>query len=137
MGWIIINVLIPVFAPLIALLPFYLFVHALPEKSRKLLRWTTPVKDGQMAWVSVAFNAVAAYDLYNAATPPSWKDGVLLGLIFLCVANVLIAALGGVFPVEDEVVAGESPWAHFPAMTASAVLTLLSAVLLAGVHFLA
>jgi hypothetical protein len=137
MGWFIVNVLLPIFAPLGALLPFRLFVHALPDRSRRLLHWTTPIKDGQVAWIGLAFNAAGGYEMFNAADGTSWKGAVLLGLAFLGAANILIAALGGVFPVEDELPAGKSPWRHYPAMSASVLLTFLSAIVFSGVHFLA
>jgi hypothetical protein len=135
MGWFIVNVLIPVFAPLAALLPFRLFLHALPEHAHRFLRWPMLIKDGQTAWVALAFNAAAGYDVFSSSA--SWKGAVLLGVVFLGAANILIAALGGVFPVDDDVSPGESPWRHYPAMSASAVLTFLSAIVFTGVHFLA
>ena len=136
-GWIIINVLLPIFAPL-AVLPFFrLFEHALPERARRVLRWTTPLKDGQLAWVALAFNAATAYELFNSEASKTVIGGGLLGLAGVGIANVLIAALGGVFPVEGEPPVGKSPWRHYPAIKVSVGLTAASAIAFIAVHFLA
>lgn len=135
MGWTIVNVLVPIFAPLLVLLFFRLF--PLPASTRRYLRWTTPIKDGQVAWVALAFNAASAYDLMSAKEEVVGRGWVLGGLIVLTVANVLIAGLGGVFPVDSEPPEGTSPWRHYRAMSVSAWLTLLSAFMFIGVHFLA
>ena len=137
MGWIIINVLLPIFAPLAVLPLFRIFKHALPEKAQRLLQWTTPIKDGQLAWIALAFNGGTGYELFASKEGATLVGGGLLGLAGLAIANVVVAGLGGVFPVEEDPPPGQSPWRHYLPMSVSAASTLLSAIAFIAVHFLA
>ena len=137
MGWLIINVFLPVFAPLLVLPLFRIFKHALPEKAQRLLHWTTPIKDGQLAWIALAFNGDTGYELFASHESATVVGGGLLGLAGLAIADVLLASLGGVFPVEEKPPTGTSPWRHYVPMTVSAVFTALSAIGFVVVHFLA
>lgn len=135
MGWFIVNILLPMFAPLLGLLLFLPF--PLPEKNAALVTWTSPIKDGQLAWAGLAFSAAAIYELENGALASSpiakWILGALVALVLV---NGMVAALGGVFPTEGKPPADKSPWRFYKAMTASAVLTVLAGGALTAVHFL-
>lgn len=132
MGWIAVNILIPLLAPIIFLLPFKLF--PLPPENAKLLKWTTPIKDGQLAWAGLAFSAAAIYDLESVNSTDSWTKWMLGGIITLLVANGLVAALGGVFPKDHEP-EEPSPFSFYPAMSGAAILSALAGIAFAVVHF--
>jgi hypothetical protein len=137
MGWIFVNIMLPIFAPLAVLPLFQIFKYALPEKAQRLLHWTTPIKDGQLAWIALAFNGGTGYELFASHESSTVVGGGLLGLAGLAIADVVLASLGGVFPVEARPPAGTSPWRHYVPMSVSAVFTLLSAIAFVAVHFLA
>lgn len=135
MGWFIVNILLPMIAPLLGLLLFIPF--PLPEKNAELVTWTSPIKDGQLAWAGLAFSAAAIYELENSSVASSalakWILGALVVLVFV---NGMVAALGGVFPTEGKPPAEKSPWRFYKAMTASTALTVLAGGAFTVVHFL-
>lgn len=135
MGWFIVNILLPTCAPLLGLLLFLPF--PLPEKNAQLVTWTSPIKDGQLAWAGLAFSAAAIYELENSAMVASVMAKWILGaLVLLVFVNGMVAALGGVFPTEGKPPAEKSPWRFYKAMTASAILTVLAGGAFTVVHFI-
>ena len=142
MGWIAINILLPAVAPLI-MMTFYLpFRSRLPEQSKKLVRYITALKDGQLCWAGIAYCAAGLYEMHEARGRPAAHglgsyDGVVeTGFILLLVANGAIAAGGAVFPVEPPCPPWQEPWKYYAALSWSMGLASVAGLVFALVHFI-
>lgn len=61
MGWFLINVVLPLLAPLLVLL--LLKPLPVPHETAKKLSLLIPVKDGQLCWIAISLAASALYDM--------------------------------------------------------------------------
>ena len=60
MGWFIVSILIPLIAPIIGMLVLQRLPLPVNNSEKHLL---VPIKDGQLCWASVAFCALAMYEI--------------------------------------------------------------------------
>jgi len=140
MGWLAINILLPVFAPLALLFVAGKICTPIePFSSRmKLLR---TVSDGQLGWVAVVFSASASYELFvqmQTNTPPIWAGLTLSTNIFVLVISGLTAVLGALFPVNDptEKVDSIFAWAlHYRTLCISILDISAAGAMFCKVHF--
>lgn len=139
MGWFLINILLPAWAPVLLVAGYLPFRKKLPPENRALVRFITPIKDGQLSWAGLAYCAAALYEMYEAkdsgaGLPEPW-DGVLqVFFIITLVLNSMIAAGGAVFPVELPRKPTETIFSFYPAMLWSWALSGMSAAAFAVVH---
>lgn len=141
MGWIFVNILLPIIVPMFFMLGSKL-VDLSPEAEARaqLLR---AVQDGQLGWVSMGFSASCSYDLINYMTDgkphtagwPPTVLGVSFGLLALA---GFLAALGTLYPV-DVTVAAPTSWRarlrHYRMFVGTSLSTALSATLYIVVHY--
>lgn len=138
MGWLIVTILVPLLAPNIAL--YFLSLVPLEEGVAEKIRWTAPLKDGQLCWLAIGFSSAALYEMGVAG---EGKLGLINGFggyfqggfILLLFASGLLASAGAAFPKPPPATLGTSPFRHYTAMSVSFVLTGLSATAYAVVHF--
>src|SRR5471030_1299470 len=134
MGWFFITILLPLVAPLLALLVFKLFPQVSP------MPLIAPFKDGQLCWGALGFSASALYEIFSSgnkglaitAASTGWLAGML---IVTLVFSAIIAAQGSVFPKAITPPPGISTARHFNCFFASVALTVLAAILYAVVHY--
>jgi hypothetical protein len=91
MGWLLINICLPVVAPLGMFLVFPCI--PLPRISRKRLNPIMAVKDGQLSWVAIGFCASGLHEASGLAGN-EWLSGALM-LVLVC--SSLLACGGALF----------------------------------------
>ena len=134
MGWFFITILLPLVAPLLALLVFKLFPQVSP------MPLIAPFKDGQLCWGALGFCASGLYEIFSpgskglviAAASTSWLAGML---IMTLVASAMIAAGGAVFPKSATAPPGVSMARHFSCFFVSVVVTVFAAISYLAVHY--
>ncbi|MEI8401053.1 MAG: hypothetical protein WCG12_09645 [Alcaligenaceae bacterium] len=62
-GWLVVNILLPFFLPLLGILPFKI----LPLPPGVEVRFIALVKDGQLCWAAIAMGASALFEYLNAS----------------------------------------------------------------------
>lgn len=137
MGWFIVSILVPLVAPILGMLVLRCLPLPVKENEKHLL---VPIKDGQLCWGSVAFCALAMYEIVVPGTEGplasgntvNWLNG---GFILLLAASAFIAAGGAVFPTEIKPITKNNWHKHYRALVASLVLTCLSAATYCVVHY--
>jgi hypothetical protein len=96
-GWITINILIPIFLPLLGVLPFKMM--PLPEGVE--VRFISLVKDGQWCWTAICIGASSLYELWVANSQNLVVSGSAEVLIFfnafLIALSICLASGGAVF----------------------------------------
>lgn len=138
MGWFLVTIIVPLIAPLIVFA--LLRPLPLPEAVRSALRWATPVKDGQLCWVAIAFCASALYEYAVFANGRGMSVDTYLQFangfaIAILVASSIVAAGGSLFRTPKDKPVG-IPWIkHYSCFCASLVLALASSVFYAIIHF--
>jgi hypothetical protein len=121
--------------------PFVFFSsEMLPAKTAALLKFVTPIKDGQLCWAAMGFCASALYEMAEpgAGGKPldrAYAGYAQAGLIVLILAASVIAAAGAVFPTKAGVPPGCAWYKHYKALAMSLVLAGLSASAYTVVHF--
>lgn len=143
MGWILVNIVLPISVPLLYMLGAKL-VDLSPEvKARtRLLR---VVQDGQLGWVTMGFAASSTYDVVNLMTDSKPHAAGFLAVLLTAAVGLLavagfLAALGSLYPVAMAAPATMSlkAWAtRYRLFVVTAVCTALSGALFIVVHFLA
>ncbi|WP_141213269.1 hypothetical protein [Janthinobacterium sp. PC23-8] len=137
MGWFVASILIPLIAPVLGMLVLQRLPLPVSESEKHLL---APVKDGQLCWGSLAFCALAMYEIAVPGTEGPlvsgntvhWLNG---GFVFLLAASAVIAAGGAVFPTKIKAVRWNSWHKHYQALATSLVLTLLSGAAYSVLHY--
>ena len=137
MGWFVVSIVIPLIAPILGMWILQRLPLPVAGSEKHLL---VPVKDGQLCWGSVAFCALAMYEIVvPGAEGPlvsgdtmHWLNG---GFILLLAASSVIAAGGAVFPTKIRTVSRNNWFQHYQALAASLALTFLSASAYTVVHF--
>src|SRR5471032_3363937 len=132
MGWFFITILLPLVAPLLALLVFKLFPQVGP------MPLIAPFKDGQLCWGALGFSASGLYEIFSSGIK-GWaltaSTGWLAGmLILILVISAMIAAGGAAFPKPAVPLPGIGTAQHFACFFASVAITLLAGILYAVVH---
>lgn len=140
MGWILVNIVLPISLPLVYMLAAKL-VDLAPEV-RVRTRLLRAVQDGQLGWVTMGFSASCAYDIVHytndgKAHGLAWLPAALaLSLALLTLAG-FFAALGTLFPVDVALPPPRSSGAWFRRyrlFVTTAACTLVSASIFATVH---
>ena len=93
-GWFTINILIPIFLPLLGVLPFKMM--SLPEGVE--VRFISLVKDGQWCWTAICIGTSSLYELWIANSRGfvlSEFSGVLFYGVLLLIFTSIGAASGG------------------------------------------
>ncbi len=138
MGWILISVVLPLTAPLIALL--FLRPLALPEPLRPSLSLMVPLKDGQLCWGAISFCASSLYELgvrnwERTGITISGHGYLIACLIVLLVVSSLLAAGGAIFPTSNTRPPGVRWHAHYKCFLVSLALTFCAALAYILVHY--
>jgi hypothetical protein len=144
MEWTIVNIVVPIFAPIIGILALKLLF--LPPAVVPLTDPMLLVKDGQLGWVSVAI-CCAALGEYNEtndalftahdAIPGGWHTlswTIVLSLIF----SALTAVWGAVFntPILAPPAAKPHMWfGHYKTFVSSVLWTTAAAASFIVLHF--
>jgi len=134
MGWFFITILLPLVAPLLALLVFKLFPQVGP------VPLIAPFKDGQLCWGALGFSASGLYEIFSpggnglASTNAStgWLAGMLIAAL---VISAMIAAGGSVFPKSTTAPPGVATAKHFACFFVSVVVTVSAAISYLAVHY--
>jgi hypothetical protein len=139
MGWFLVNVMAPMFLPMIGILPLRLLPIGAPQTS---LRVMATVKDGQLCWAAIAMGASMIFELWQALEShkplPSWTGTALASVILAMLISVVLAAGGSVFntTVLTAPAGGMKPWlAHYRVFGGSAIMTGVTVVAYTALHF--
>ena len=135
MGWFMTTILVPIFAPNLVLWMWASWTH-ISQEDAKRLRQITPIKDGQLCWIAIAFCASALYELFEPtrSLEPGLKSILLAGLVVVLGASSVVAGGGAAFPAPER--PNGVPWHHhYKALKGSLILTVLSAISYSLVHF--
>ncbi|UTY58627.1 hypothetical protein [Massilia sp. erpn] len=138
MGWFLINIALPIGAPLLTLL--FLKALPLPRSAKPALNLMTPLKDGQLCWASLVFCASALYEIavqgrYASPTLRFWFDYISAGLVILIVGSSILAGGGAIFSTKLRRSVDVSWARHFSGFLFSILLTTCAAALFTVVHF--
>lgn len=128
LGWIIVTIAVPSIAPVVFQL---LLVHNLPSAITASLSpdqrwWASPVKDGQLHWVTVALSTTALHDLSPRVAAAGWLQGLLIAMVTI---GAFLAALGALFPVQI----GDQRW-RYRALVPSLLGLIVSGWIFAKIH---
>jgi hypothetical protein len=112
----------------------------MPESARASLKWITPVKDGQLCWVAMAFCASALYEYGAMGGELGQSRSAMLqisnGLANVCLVMSSIVATGGALYSTPIAKQGNVSWVrHYSCFCVSLVFALASASLYAIIHF--
>lgn len=129
MGWLLINICLPIGAPLgmYLLLPFL----PLPRLLRRRLNPLMAVKDGQLCWVAIGFCASGLHE----ATVGGADEWLIGGLVLILVLSSLLACGGALFQTAVRDVRSGAWLGHYRCLVGSALLTLLAAGLFSVAHY--
>ena len=129
MGWLLINICLPVAAPLGMYLVFLCI--PLPRLPRKRLNPLLAVKDGQLCWIAIGFCASGLHEA-TRNTDVEWLIGTLTLILVL---SSLLACGGALFQTTVRDVSGADWLSHYRCFFGSALLTMFAAALFAIAHF--
>ena len=137
LGWLVINILLPFFLPLLGLLPFKI----LPLPLGVEVRFIALVKDGQLCWAAIAMGASALFEYFNASRENlatfSYNGSLLFVLSLAMFLAVGLAAGGAIFNTEYL----RSPYSfknwirHYKTLTCSFIVSVLTAIFSSVLHF--
>lgn len=100
LGWCSINILIPIFLPLLGVLPFIML--PLPEGTE--VRLIGLVKDGQWCWTAVCIGTASLYELWDANSrnlaQPKYAETFIFCIAALMVIAISFASGGAVFKTQ-------------------------------------
>ncbi|MBR1066494.1 hypothetical protein [Bradyrhizobium liaoningense] len=145
MEWIAVNILIPIFSPVIVMFAFSLLP---PPPGRSKPDLMELLKDGQLGWVALAISCAATgeyneksdYFLKQGRAPEGWHLMVWLILLPL-VFSTLTAVWGAVFSTTLRRTpttggpAAPSFFDHYKTFLNSAVWTLAASIVAMVLHF--
>lgn len=135
MGWFVINILLPLVAPVLVLA--ILKALPIPIENRLSLNLLVPVKDGQLCWAAIALSASALYEIgsgravINVATV-GYVHGAA---VFLIAASSIVAAGGAIFPTPLQRPPGVPPIRHYSTFAFSFFLVLWASMVRLVVQF--
>ena len=135
LGWLVINILLPFFLPLLGLLSFKI----LPLPAAIEVRFIALIKDGQWCWTAIALSVSTVFEYLNTQRLSSStfsRDSLfLLGLTtFLSVG---LAAGGAVFntPYLAKPYSLKQWLSHYKTLVTSIGISFLTAILACILHF--
>lgn len=136
-GWFTINILIPIFLPLLGVLPFKMM--SLPEGVE--VRLISLVKDGQWCWTAIFIGTSSMYELWDANT----RNLVLAEFAGLCLflnSSILVVAMsfasgGAIFktPILDRSLSFFNWISNYRTFVASFFLILFTVCSSSAQHF--
>jgi hypothetical protein len=138
MGWLLISIILPLVAPICALL--FLRPLPLPPELAPLRDLVVPIKDGQLCWVAIGFCASALYEMAVTSfcgthVLRAYGGMVTGGLVTVLAGSSIVAAGGAIFPTAT-VRRPSTTWMHhYSCLIVSLALALCAAALYALVHF--
>lgn len=141
MGWILVNIVLPISLPLLYMLGAKLVDLSPEAKARaQLLRL---VQDGQLGWVTMGYAASCAYEVIHSMTDgkPHALGLLVGGLTFsfgLLAIGGFLAALGTLFPIDVALPAPASAreWARrYRLFLATFVCAAFAATVFTVLHF--
>lgn len=135
MGWFLINVMLPLTAPVLVLAILRAF--PMPQENRSALKLLLPVKDGQLCWTAIAFSASALYEIgVGRSVLGTMSVGYVQGVaVFIIAASSIIAAGGATFPTSLHRPEGVAPLRHYSTFAFSLFLTVWAALVRLVVQF--
>lgn len=135
MDWFLINILLPLVAPILVLA--MLKALPMPQANKEALHLLAPVKDGQLCWAAIAFSASALYEIgIRASSVSSAHVGYLQGVAVFLLAMASILAAGGATFSTPLVKPGAVPWIrHYSTLIISILLVVWAALVRVIVRF--
>ena len=136
-GWLVINILLPFFLPLLGILPFKI----LPLPLGVEVKFIALVKDGQLCWAAIAMGASALFEYFNASRENfatfSYNGLLLLGLSLIMFLAVVLEAGGAVFNTKYLMAPYSlKAWVtHYKTLCGSLIVSVLTALLSSILHF--
>jgi len=137
LGWLVINILLPFFLPLLGILPFKI----LPLPIGVEVKFIALVKDGQLCWAAIAMGASALFEYLNASRENlaafSYNGSLLFVLSLAMFLAVGLAAGGAIFNTEYL----KSPYSlknwirHYKTLIGSFIVSVLTAIFSSALHF--
>lgn len=140
MAWFLINIILPIAAPLVYLLGAKLVDLPEPYASRaKLIR---AVQDGQLGWVATVFAAASLYELsqrlQDLGKAALWAQLMLAISCASLAISGFLAVLGTLYPLKESKLmpTGWRSWCrHYRLFITSLLATLITAALFSLAHF--
>jgi len=129
MGWLLINICLPILAPLGMYLVFNCI--PLPRVPRKRINPLLAVKDGQLCWAAIGFCASGMREVYGKAGT-EWILGIL---VLVLVLSSLLACGGALFQTSIREVRRTAWFSHYRCFIGSLMLTVCAAALYVAAHF--
>jgi hypothetical protein len=138
-GWFLVNILAPLFLPMLGILPLKLLHLPVPASRLRLM---ATVKDGQLCWAAIGISASAIYELWCAATSqvhmPAWSGAALAATVFNMLLSMVVAGGGAVFttPAPSVPAAGLRAWMRdHKVLVPSAAMAGFAAYIVTELHF--
>jgi len=129
MGWLLINICLPVAAPLGMYLVFLCI--PLPRQPRKRLNPILAVKDGQLCWAAIGFCASGLHEASQSAE----LDWLIGTLVFTLILSSLLACGGALFQTKVQKVPFSAWFEHYRCLVGSLLVTAFAGGLFALAHF--
>jgi len=137
LGWLIVNILLPFFLPILGLLSFKI----LPLPSAIEVRFIALIKDGQWCWTAIALSVSTVFEYLNTQRLSSStfsRDSLFLFLLGLTTfLSVGLAAGGAVFntPYLAKPYSLKQWLSHYKTLVTSISISFLTAILACILHF--
>lgn len=142
MGWILVNILMPVVLPMLLLSVFKL-TH-LPDPFANRVAIKTLIQHGQLSWITMCLAISATYEIFVvmvdvAQRPSPWVGMFLFMAMILLILSCVTALVATLFPtltnVGDELGASGQSLREDGLFVMSVVLFALTAVFYSLIHF--
>jgi hypothetical protein len=136
-GWLVINILLPFFLPILGLLSFKI----LPLPVAIEVRFIALIKDGQWCWTAIALSASTVFEYLNAqriSTSTFSRDNLFIFLLSLTTfLSVGLAAGGAVFntPYLAKPYSPKQWLIHYKTLVTSIGISFLTAIFSSALHF--
>ena len=99
-SWFTINILIPIFLPLLGVVPFKM----LPMPIGIEVRLIGLVKDGQWCWTAICIGTASLYEVWKAYSQnlvlPQYASGYIFLITVLLIFSIGLASGGAVFKTQ-------------------------------------
>lgn len=97
MGWLFVNILVPIFSTIGVLL--IIQRAPVPDEYRAKVTVIRAVRDGQLGWVVIGIGSNLLYEVFSQAQPNYW---VATFAILLVGGNALLSGVSIMFPFQDK-----------------------------------
>ena len=134
MGWFLINVVLPLVAPLLVLV--VLKPLPLPDEHRRKLNLLIAVKDGQLCWSAIGLAASALYEIGGKRQVNDAMAGYLQAAAVAVIAAASVIAAGGAMYPTALIQPKNTSWLrHYSTFVVSIFLAAWAASVCLLVHF--